>query len=151
MCSDFFPVRVHYGCTMKQFVSPDVSGSPPLWEAHIASYESRRHRSEIVSHVGHCVKRALGGTVSPATRRNFTKTTVWHNAPAVRSHGLIQLGAGLKGGSAGQLSLKPTHKERNGITAVTGNMMLVNSGFPKAKIFLWKLSDICARALTNVH
>ena len=52
----FSPLTVHYKCTLKQCVSPDVSGSPPLCEARIASYESHRHRSEFVSQVEHCVR-----------------------------------------------------------------------------------------------
>jgi hypothetical protein len=150
VCSGFSSVMVNYRCTLKECVSPDVSGSPPLCEARIASYESHRHRSEILSQIVQCVT-ALGRSVSLAALRNFTKTTVWYNAPAGRSHSLTQLGAGLNDGPPGQLSLKPTRKERYVITAITGNMMPVNSGFPKAKEFLWKWSAICARVLKNVH
>ena len=96
-------------------------------------------------------ERAVSGSVSPATLRNFTKTTVWHKAVAVLSHGPTQQVAGLRGGLAGQLSLKPARKERHGTSAIAGNMMLVKLGFPKAKEFLWTLFSICARAFKDVH
>lgn len=116
---------------------------------HVLWIASSSQRIRIASST--LCERGLRLSVSPATSLNFTKTTIWHKAVAVRSHGPTQLGTGLRGGSAGQLSLKPTRKERYCTTAITGNMILIKLIFPKAKEFLWKLFAICARAFKNVH
>ena len=52
--------------------------------------------------------------------------------------------AGLRNGPAWQLYGAPTYKGRS---AINGNMVLVNSGFPEAKEFVRKLSAVWARGL----